>query len=182
MKRIPTDLPDVVVLEPKVYGDHRGEFFEAFHASRYAELGLPERFVQLNVSRSVAGVLRGLHFQQPQAQGKLVLALDGAIYDVAVDIRAGSPYYRRHVAVELSGRNRRALYVPPGFAHGFAVLEGPVTVAYLCTAEYAASADRVIRWNDPDLAIAWPLADPILSDKDRSAPLLSELPSEARPP
>jgi dTDP-4-dehydrorhamnose 3,5-epimerase len=171
-----TELPGVLVLEPKRFGDDRGFFMEMFHARRYAEAGIAGPFVQDNFSRSVKGTLRGLHFQEPDAQGKLVQVLAGAVYDVAVDIRRGSPHFGRWVAVELSADNRRQLWVPPGFAHGFCVLSESADFHYKCTAFYAPASERGIAWNDPSLAIPWPVSAPLLSPKDAAAPRLADAP------
>ncbi|MFO1495947.1 MAG: dTDP-4-dehydrorhamnose 3,5-epimerase [Lysobacterales bacterium] len=181
MKRIETSLPGVVILEPTVYGDARGWFFEAFQRERFAAAGLPVDFVQTNVSRSARGVLRGLHHQWPQPQGKLVSVLEGSVFDVAVDIRQGSATFGRWFGAELSVDNHRMMYIPPGFAHGFAVLSDYAVFSYQCTALYERSADRSIAWNDPDIAVAWPISDPLLSDKDRQARPLREQPAEALP-
>ncbi len=181
MNVAPTSLPGVLVLEPKVFRDDRGYFLETWNAARYAEAGLPARFVQDNLSSSRRGVLRGLHFQHPAAQGKLVQALRGAIFDVAVDIRRGSPTFGRWVGVELSEADGRQLYVPGGFAHGFVVIGDAALVAYKCTAPYRPRDQGAIRWDDPDLAIAWPVADPLLAPKDRDAPALRDLPPARLP-
>ncbi|MBF0623787.1 MAG: dTDP-4-dehydrorhamnose 3,5-epimerase [Magnetococcales bacterium] len=177
MRFIATALPEVLMMEPTVLVDHRGAFMEVFHRDRFTAAGLPDWFVQDNQSQSVAGVLRGLHFQEPHAQGKLVRVLFGAILDVAVDIRRGSPRFGQWVALELSAANRRQLWIPPGFAHGFCVLSPQgAEMVYKQTEIYHPEADRGIRWNDPRLAIPWPIAAPILSDKDRQLPLLEEAP------
>ena len=164
-----TGLPGVVIVEPAVHGDHRGFFMETWHAGRYREHGLPGVFVQSNVSRSGAGVLRGLHFQNPQPQGKLVSVVEGRIFDVAVDIRPDSPHYRQWVGVELSAENFRQLYVPEGFAHGFCVLGESALLSYLCTTECRAEYDRAIAWNDPSIGVRWPLEDARVSAKDAAA-------------
>lgn len=176
MQIIETRLPEVLILEPKVFGDDRGFFMESFHAQRFAELtGVDTPMVQDNHSRSSAGVLRGLHYQlPPKAQGKLVRAVRGEIYDVAVDIRRSSPRFGQWVGVHLSADNKHQLWVPPGFAHGFLVLSDDAEVVYKVTEYYAPDCDRGIRWNDPQIGIDWPLAtDPVLSGKDAVAPLLS---------
>ena len=173
MNVAPTGLPGVIVLEPRVFEDPRGFFFESYHAERYARAGLPEHFVQDNHSRSIPGALRGLHYQLRHPQGKLVRVLRGAIWDVAVDIRRGSPTFGRWVAVELSADNKRQLYVPPGFAHGFCVPTEESEVEYKCTAFYVSEDERGIAWNDPALGIAWPITTPLLSDKDRAFPRLA---------
>lgn len=180
MKATSTELGGALIIEPPVHADDRGFFTELYHSDRYRELGIPP-FVQDNLAGSNARVLRGLHFQWPRPQGKLVYALEGAILDVAVDIRSGSATFGRWVAVELSAENRRQLYVPEGFAHGYAVLGDRALVAYKCTELYAPEHDRAIRWNDPDIGIEWPYPDPVVSAKDRAAPLLAELPPDARP-
>jgi dTDP-4-dehydrorhamnose 3,5-epimerase len=177
VKIIPTDIPGVLIVEPKVFGDERGFFLETFHAKRYAEAGIPGPFVQDNYSRSVKGTLRGLHFQEPQSQGKLVQVVAGAVYDVAVDVRRGSPTFGKWVGGELSAENKRQFWIPPGFAHGFCVLSEFADFQYKCTALYAPEHERAILWNDPDLAIAWPLSGaPRLSSKDAAAPRLKDAP------
>jgi len=181
VRTIETGIPGVLVVEPKVHGDTRGFFMETWHASRYREAGLPDHFVQSNLSRSGRGVIRGLHFQFPQPQGKLVYVLEGRVFDVAVDIRTDSPTFRQWVGVELSAENHRQMYVPEGFAHGFCVLGEGALLAYLCTAEYRAEYDAAIAWDDPDLGIRWPLADGRLSGRDAGAPRLAELPGHALP-
>jgi dTDP-4-dehydrorhamnose 3,5-epimerase len=167
------DLPDVILIRPRVYDDPRGFFLEAYKYSDFAAHGIGERFVQDNYSHSTQGVLRGLHFQRPPAaQGKLVMALGGDIFDVAVDLRAGSPTYLRWVSARLSAENLNLLYVPPGFAHGFCVLSETADVVYKVTAEYDATCDAGLRWDDPAIGICWPVADPRLSDKDSALPLM----------
>ena len=171
----PLEIPDVILVEPKVFGDQRGFFMETYKKSDFKENGIPYEFVQDNHSKSQRGVLRGLHYQlYPRAQGKLVRCVRGRIWDVAVDIRKGSPWFGKWVAVELSEENKLMLWVPPGFAHGFVALEDDTEVMYKVTDEYAPDLDRGIIWNDPDLAIDWPIKDPILSDKDRSLPSFNE--------
>ncbi|MCS6786363.1 MAG: dTDP-4-dehydrorhamnose 3,5-epimerase [Thiobacillaceae bacterium] len=175
MRVIETQLPGVLILEPKVFGDARGFFLESYNERTFAELGLPTRFVQDNHSRSARGVLRGLHYQIRQPQGKLVRVTRGVVYDVAVDLRRSSPTFGRWEGVELSEHNQRMLWVPPGFAHGFYVLSELADFLYKTTDFYAPEHERAIRWDDPDLAIAWPLAgEPLLSAKDRAAPSLRE--------
>ena len=181
MKLIMTALEGCLVIEPKVHGDARGFFYESFNARRFAEAGLDLRFVQTNVSRSEQGVLRGLHYQWPNPQGKLVSVLEGEVYDVAVDIRSGSPTFGRWAAAILSADNKRHFWIPEGFAHGFAVLSGPATFVYQCTALYDVAADSGIRWNDAALAIDWPLAKPSLSEKDMKAPFLADVPADRLP-
>ncbi len=175
MRVIETELPGVVVIEPEVHKDERGFFLETFHGERYRRHGLPEVFVQDNHSRSVRGTLRGLHAQLRRPQGKLVRVVAGEVWDVAVDIRVGSPTFRRWVAVVLSAGNFRELYVPPGFAHGFCVLSEVAEVEYKCTDYYDPEGELRLAWNDPELAIPWPVRDPILSAKDRAARTLREL-------
>ncbi|NMO21031.1 dTDP-4-dehydrorhamnose 3,5-epimerase [Pyxidicoccus fallax] len=176
MNVIPTDLPGVLIVEPKVFGDDRGFFMELFNAKRYTDAGIPGSFVQDNYSRSARGTLRGLHFQEPQAQGKLVQVLTGTVYDVAVDVRRGSPTFGKWTAVELSAENRRQLWVPAGFAHGFCVVSESADFHYKCTAFYSPETERGIAWNDPDLAIPWPVKEPLLSPKDAKAPRLKDAP------
>lgn len=181
MKCIDTELPGVIVIEPTVHGDERGFFFEAYHRERFLMHGLPTDFLQTNVSRSARGVLRGLHHQWPKPQGKLVWVMEGSVFDVAVDIRQGSPTYGRWYAAELSAENHRMMFVPPGFAHGFCVLSEYATFAYMCTHTYDRSGDRAIAWDDPQIAVEWPITDPSLSDRDRSAARLSDIPADQLP-
>jgi dTDP-4-dehydrorhamnose 3,5-epimerase len=165
----PTPLPGVVLIEPDVFADDRGFFMETYHLDRFREAGIALPFVQDNHSRSARGVLRGLHYQEPNAQGKLVRCTRGALFDVAVDIRAGSPHFGKWYGTELSDANRRMLWIPPGFAHGFCALADDSDLVYKCTALYSREHDRSILWNDPDIAIEWPLASPRLSPKDAAA-------------
>lgn len=181
MKVIPSSLPGCVLIEPAVFGDSRGLFFETWNAERYAAQGLPNHFVQSNISSSAKGVLRGLHYQWPRPQGKLVTVLQGEVYDVAVDIRHGSPTFGRWEAFILSGDNRRQLWIPPGYAHGFAVLSDNALFNYLCTDIYVKEADAAIRWNDADIGVDWPIGAPSLSAKDEQAPFLKDI-SEDRLP
>ncbi|MFN2565735.1 MAG: dTDP-4-dehydrorhamnose 3,5-epimerase [Gemmatimonadaceae bacterium] len=175
-------LPDVLLLEPKVFGDARGYFFEAYSARRYAEAGIPATFVQDNVSYSQRGVLRGLHYQHPFGQGKLVGVLRGEVFDVAVDVRRGSPTFGRWVGECLSGENKRQLYLPPGFAHGFLVTSPDGALfAYKCTEYYHPEAERSLRWDDPRIGIDWPLDGPVLSAKDDVAVTLDAMPEELLP-
>jgi dTDP-4-dehydrorhamnose 3,5-epimerase len=176
MNVLKTELPDVLLIEPKVFGDARGFFYESFQAARYTQAGITGPFVQDNHSRSVKGTLRGLHFQEPRSQGKLVQVLRGTVYDVAVDVRRGSPTFGRWVGVELSEAQPRQLWIPPGFAHGFCVLSESADFFYKCTEFYAPEAERSIAWNDPQIGIRWPMTDPILSAKDRDAPRLEDAP------
>ena len=177
MKVTETSLPGVLVIEPKVFGDARGFFCETFNAARYREAaGIDLAFVQDNLSRSVKGTLRGLHFQEPDPQGKLVHVVRGAVFDVAVDVRRGSPHFGKWFGIELSDENKRQLWVPPGFAHGFCVTSETADFAYKCTALYAQQNDRAVAWNDPAIGIAWPVAEPLLSAKDAAAPRLADAP------
>lgn len=181
MKLIETNLSGCLVIEPQVHKDDRGFFFEAWNAGRFAERGLPSAFVQSNVSCSAKGVLRGLHYQWPRPQGKLVSVLEGEVYDVAVDIRRGSPTFGRWEAVILSGENKRQLWIPEGFAHGFAVLSEFAVFNYLCTDVYVREADAGVRWNDARIGIDWPIGDPVLSAKDTSAPFLDDIAGDRLP-
>jgi dTDP-4-dehydrorhamnose 3,5-epimerase len=174
MKVIATELPGVLVIEPEIFTDERGFFLETYHERRYAKVGLPHRFVQDNHSRSAPGTLRGLHYQRLHPQGKLVRCVRGTIFDVAVDIRRGSPTFARWVGVELSEENKRQVYIPPGFAHGFCVPATVSEVEYKCTELYHPGDELGIRWDDPTLGIRWPVAQPLLSPKDAAYPLLTE--------
>jgi dTDP-4-dehydrorhamnose 3,5-epimerase len=169
-----TSLPGVLVITPVVHADARGSFREMWQRQRYEDAGLPACWVQDNVSLSRRDVLRGLHFQQPMPQGKLVTALRGEILDVAVDVRRASPNFGRHVAVRLSSDNARQLWIPEGFAHGFAVLSDEALVHYKVTTPYLAAGDRAVAWNDPDIGIDWPVSQPIMSAKDAGARRLSD--------
>ncbi|HEY6011171.1 MAG TPA: dTDP-4-dehydrorhamnose 3,5-epimerase [Nitrospirota bacterium] len=180
---IQTALPGVLLVRPKVFGDERGFFLELYKHTDFVRGGIPEHLVQDNLSRSARGVLRGLHYQKdPHAQGKLVICLRGKIFDVAVDIRAGSPRYGQWVGMDLTEENRQMLYVPPGFAHGFQVKSDSAEVLYKCTGEYSPADDRGIIWNDPDINISWPLGDPVLSGKDREHPRLRDADNNFRMP
>lgn len=171
----PLDISDVILVEPKVFPDNRGFFFESFKASDFEKAGLPTHFVQDNFSFSKKDVIRGLHYQKnPKAQGKLVSVLKGGVWDVAVDIRRKSPTFLKWVAVELNDQNHALLYIPPGFAHGFISLTEDVHLLYKCTNEYDPQADAGVRWNDPDIAIPWPAANPIVSTKDAVLPFLQQ--------
>ena len=175
MKAIETRLPGVLLLEPKVFGDARGFFLESWNRQTFAELGLDLDFVQDNHSRSSKGVLRGLHYQLNEPQGKLVRVVSGAVFDVAVDVRRSSPHFGRWVGYELSADNPRMLWIPPGFAHGFLVLSETADFLYKTTAYYAPQWDRGIRWDDPQIGVAWPLdGAPTLSAKDVVQPLLRD--------
>ena len=179
MEVIKTELEGVVILEPRLFKDDRGYFFESFSQREFDEKVRPVKFVQDNESKSVYGVLRGLHFQKPPfAQSKLVRVIQGAVLDVAVDIRVGSPTYGKHVAVELTAENHRQLFIPRGFAHGFSVLTDEVVFQYKCDNFYAPQSEGAIAWNDPALGIDWriPEASVILSEKDKHHPLLKDLP------
>lgn len=181
MKVIQTHLSGCVVIEPAVFGDDRGFFFETWNAERFAQLGLPSKFVQSNVSSSSKGVLRGLHYQWPRPQGKLVSVLEGEVYDVAVDIRHGSPTFGRWEAVVLTAENKRQFWIPEGFAHGFAVLSERAVFSYLCTDVYVKEADAGVCWNDARIGIDWPISEPLLSGKDAVAPFLDEIAVERLP-
>lgn len=174
MNVIQTDLPEVLIIEPKLFGDTRGFFLETYQFARYKELGISNTFVQDNMSRSTYGVLRGLHLQNPMTQGKLVSAARGRVLDVAVDVRVGSPNFGRHVAVELSEDNRRQLWVPRGFAHGFAVLSETADFVYKCDEYYSPKDEMSVRWDDPAIGINWGVENPSLSAKDAAAPLLAD--------
>jgi dTDP-4-dehydrorhamnose 3,5-epimerase len=176
-----TDLPGVLIVEPSVFGDSRGFFMESWNGARYEEHGIPDHFVQDNLSFSACGVLRGLHFQNPRAQGKLVSVLLGEVFDVAVDIRVGSPNFGGWTGSTLSEVNRRQLWVPPGFAHGFVVTAESTLLCYKCTDYYAPEYDRSILWNDPEIGINWPVETLSLSDKDRAAPPLNQVPEDTLP-
>lgn len=181
MRVTPTDLPGVLRLEPTVHRDARGHFVETWRRPAYAEAGLPSEFVQDNLSSSVRGVLRGLHFQHPRAQGKLVTVLAGEVFDVAVDVRAGSPTFGRWTGVTLSGETLHQLWIPPGFAHGFCCTSATALFAYKCTDLYDAASEGGIRWDDPDLGIRWPVAAPALSPKDAAFPRLRDIPRDRLP-
>jgi dTDP-4-dehydrorhamnose 3,5-epimerase len=175
MNVIKTAIPGVLIVEPKLFGDARGFFMELYHEERYAGSGIAQRFVQDNLSRSAQRVLRGLHIQNPRPQGKLVTVLRGSVLDVAVDVRAGSPTFGRHVAVELNGENRRQLWVPRGFAHGFVVRSETADFFYKCDEFYSPANEHVLRWNDPQLAIDWGCDSPIVSPRDSDGVTLEHL-------
>lgn len=178
MNVINTDIQGVVIVEPKVFGDHRGYFFESFSEKDFTSAVGEVKFVQDNESKSSYGVLRGLHFQKPpHAQAKLVRVVKGRVLDVAVDLRKGSPTFGKHVAVELTEENHRQLFIPRGFAHGFAVLSDEAVFQYKCDNYYAPQSEGSVLWNDPDIGIEWgiPSEDVMLSEKDRNAPLLKEI-------
>ncbi len=175
----PTELAEVLLIEPRIFADARGAFSEVWRDDAYRKFGVDGPFVQDNVSHSVKGTLRGLHFQEPDAQGKLVQVLAGTVFDVAVDVRRGSPTFGRWVGYELDAQAMRQLWIPPGFAHGFLVLSDRATFLYKCTAQYSPAHERSVRWNDPALAIGWPLdkgQQPLLSGKDAEAPTLADAP------
>jgi dTDP-4-dehydrorhamnose 3,5-epimerase len=175
MNVIATSLPGVLIIEPRVFRDERGFFFETYHAERYRDAGLDVTFVQDNHSRSVRGTLRGLHWQVERPQGKLVRVLFGEIFDVAVDIRVDSPTFGDWVGVSLSADNFRQAWIPPGFAHGFCVMSEVAEVEYKCTDFYDPPSERGLIWNDPEVGIDWPITDPILSARDQRHPGLSAL-------
>lgn len=181
MKVQETSLPGVFIIEPDVFGDARGFFMETWNEVRYRELGIAGKFVQDNVSLSARGVLRGLHFQHPRAQGKLVYVLQGEVFDAAVDIRNGSPSFGKWAAARLSAENKRQMYVPAGFAHGFCVLSDFALFAYKCTDFYSPQHEGAIRWDDPDIDIPWPLRDVSLSKKDAAAPRLADIARQRLP-
>ena len=172
---VPTAIPGVLIIEPKIFADQRGFFFEAYQTARYAEYGISRPFVQDNISRSGRGTLRGLHLQYPTCQGKLVSVLRGQVLDVAVDVRIGSPTFGRHVAVELSEINRRQMWVPRGFAHGFLVLSESADFFYKCDEYYRPADEITLRWDDPAFQIKWGIETPILSEKDAAAPTLADM-------
>jgi dTDP-4-dehydrorhamnose 3,5-epimerase len=172
---IQTEIPGVVIIEPDVHRDPRGYFLETYHERKYAEGGIQGPFVQDNHSFSLRGTLRGLHAQRRHPQGKLVRAVEGEMFDVAVDIRRGSPTFSKWVGVTLSGENCRQFYVPPGFAHGFCVLSERVHVVYKCTDFYDREDEFGVAWNDPEIGIAWPITEPALSAKDAAAPRLAKI-------
>ncbi len=181
MNVIETSLPGVLIIEPKVFGDARGFFMETWNGARYEEHGIPNHFVQDNLSYSARGVLRGLHFQNPNPQGKLVSVLEGEVFDVAVDIRVGSPTFGEWTGVTLSAENKRQFYVPPDFAHGFVVTSEAALFSYKCTEYYAPASEGSVLWNDPEIGMDWPIEQPTLSDKDRAAPPLREMSEDALP-
>ena len=181
MKVEALSLPEVLLISPTVFGDDRGYFMESWNRNRYSQAGIDEDFVQSNVSRSARGVLRGLHYQNPNPQGKLVYVTEGEVFDVAVDIRPDSPRFGKWAGALLSAENHRQLYVPPGFAHGFCVTSANATFCYLCTTLYDADADASIAWNDPAIGVDWPVENPSLSNKDQQAPLLADVAKDRLP-
>jgi len=175
MEILETGIADLLIVKPMVFEDHRGYFFESYNKEKFLQKGIDQNFVQDNESKSMKNVLRGLHFQAPPfAQGKLVRVMKGAVLDVAVDIRKNSPTYGKWASIVLSESNKWMYWVPPGFAHGFVTLEDHTVFFYKCTNVYNKSSEGSIRWNDPDLGIDWGLAEPVLSDKDREAPLFRD--------
>jgi dTDP-4-dehydrorhamnose 3,5-epimerase len=181
VKVLQTGLAGLLIIEPKVHADQRGFFKELWKQASFRAAGIPDHFVQSNVSRSVAGVVRGLHYQFPNPQGKLVSVLEGSVFDVAVDIRTDSPTYRQWVGIELSALNHRQLYIPEGFAHGFCVLGDTALMNYLCTKEFDLRADAAIAWNDPDIGIDWPIPGTAISPRDADAPRLRDIAPEDLP-
>ncbi|WP_394001620.1 dTDP-4-dehydrorhamnose 3,5-epimerase [Luteimonas sp. WGS1318] len=181
MKITKTKLLDCVVIDPSVFGDVRGFFLESWNAERFEEHALPTRFVQSNVSSSSKGVLRGLHFQWPRPQGKLVSVLVGEVHDVVVDLRRGSPTFGQWEKILLSAENNRQIWIPEGFAHGFSVLSESALFSYLCTDVYVKEADAGVRWNDPTIGVDWQVNAPLLSEKDAHAPLLADIAEDRLP-
>lgn len=181
MEVMKTGLSGVLVIEPKVFGDSRGFFLETWQQERYAQYGIPAAFVQDNLSFSKKGVLRGLHFQNPEQQGKLVSVIAGEVYDVVVDVRTGSPDFGKWTGVFLSGENHRQFWIPEGFAHGFCVVSETAFFSYKCTAAYSPETECGIAWNDPDIGIEWPIQTPALSKKDALYPRLRDIPSDRLP-
>jgi dTDP-4-dehydrorhamnose 3,5-epimerase len=181
MKISQTKIPGVLLIEPVLFRDLRGHFMESWHRGRYGDAGLPDDFVQDNLSYSYRRVLRGLHFQQPNPQGKLVSVPHGAVFDVVVDIRVGSPTFASWTGFVLSGKNYRQLFIPPGLAHGFVVTSEVALFSYKCTEYYRPSAEITLLWNDPQLAIAWPVNTPKVSAKDQAGYRLSDIPQERLP-
>jgi dTDP-4-dehydrorhamnose 3,5-epimerase len=178
MKVTRCDIDGLLIIEPRVFGDARGFFLETWNEQRYREAGLDLRFVQDNLSSSRRGTVRGLHFQNPKSQGKLVYVIEGEVFDVAVDLRRRSPTFGRWHGLNLSAENRRQFYVPPGFAHGFAVLSQTALFAYKCSELYSPKDEMTLLWNDPDVGVRWPVAEPVLSEKDKKGSSLRDLPSE----
>ena len=181
MKIISTSLPGVYIIEPQVYSDDRGFFLETYHQRKYADAGINCNFVQDNLSRSVHSTLRGLHYQLEHAQAKLIQVIRGVVFDVVADIRCGSPHFGHWAGFTLSDANKRQLFVPEGFAHGFCVLSETADVVYKCTDFYAPEDEGGIIWSDPDLVIEWPVSDPLLSEKDSQLPRLADVSPERLP-
>jgi len=178
MKVTRCDIPGLLIIEPKVFGDVRGFFLETWNEQRYRDAGLDARFVQDNLSFSRRGTLRGLHFQNPNSQGKLLSVIEGEVFDVAVDLRRSSPTFGRWHGLNLSAENRLQFFVPAGFAHGFAVLSETALFAYKCTELYSPKDEMTLLWNDPTVGVRWPVNEPVLSEKDRRGSRLCDLPSE----
>lgn len=182
MKVQPTELPGVLVIEPRIFGDDRGYFLETWQDERYGDIGVDVSFVQDNLSFSHAGVLRGLHLQYPHAQAKLVQVLVGEVFDVAVDVRPGSPNFGKWTSARISGDDKRQIFVPGGFAHGFCVLSDTVLLSYKCSTVYAPQSEITIRWDDPSIGIDWPVGSPEVSPKDARGLRLDEIDHERLPP
>jgi dTDP-4-dehydrorhamnose 3,5-epimerase len=178
----PLDIADVLLIEPRVFSDERGFFLETYHGERYLKAGIRKSFVQDNVSRSRRGTIRGLHLQRPHDQGKLVSVFEGEVFDVAVDVRLGSPSFGRWVGALLSAHNHHQMYVPPGFAHGFCVTSAHATLAYKCTDVYYPDCELGVAFDDPDIGIPWPVKKPLLSTKDQRNPPLAQIDSSRLPP
>jgi len=181
LRTIETGIPGLIIIEPVVHGDARGFFMETWNADRYGKAGLPGHFVQSNLSRSGSGVIRGLHYQHPHPQGKLVSTVEGRVFDVAVDIRPDSATFGQWAGVELSAENHRQFYIPEGFAHGFCVLSDSALLSYFCTEVYRSEYDAAVAWDDPDIGIRWPFESDRLSQKDANAPRLKDISDEALP-
>ena len=181
MKILPSSIPEILIIEASVFQDERGFFMETYQQRRYTEAGIESIFVQDNLSRSVRGTLRGLHYQVKHAQAKLIQVIEGTIFDVALDIRRGSPYFGQWTSAHLSDENKRQLFLPEGFAHGFCVLSESAQVVYKCTDFYTAEDEGGVLWSDPTLAIAWPISEPLLSEKDSLLPCLADIPPERLP-
>jgi dTDP-4-dehydrorhamnose 3,5-epimerase len=175
------ELPGLKIVQPKVFGDARGFFLETYSAQRYREAGIEQSFVQDNISFSSRGILRGLHFQKPGTQGKLVSVLMGEVFDVAVDIRVGSPTFGKWFGLLLNSESKQQLWVPAGFAHGFVVTSETALFSYKCDAYYSPQNEYSLLWNDPDIGVSWPVSDPVLSNKDKDARRLRDFPSESLP-
>jgi len=176
MEIIPTEIRDLLIIKPDVFADDRGYFFESYNKEKFADKGITTSFVQDNESKSKKGVLRGLHYQKkPFAQGKLVRVIQGAVLDVAVDIRIGSPTFGSWASIELTGENKLMYWIPEGFAHGFLTLKDDTIFTYKCTGVYNKASEASIRWNDPDLAINWGITDPVLSEKDKISPFFNQI-------
>lgn len=176
MKIIQSAIPDVIIIEPKVFKDPRGFFLETWNSSHYTKAGITSAFVQDNLSKSIRGVLRGLHLQHPYGQDKLVQVIDGEVFDVAVDVRVNSPTFGQWISEILSGTNHRQMYIPVGFAHGFCVTSESALFSYKCTKPYSPEMECGIRWNDPTLNIPWPITKPIVSEKDNNYPFFQDIP------